>query len=99
MPCLSLLILHRDARLILSRGTTLFHTGLSPVCTHFPITAETGNAYLRISADSVSFSHCSARSFSMLLRGEFGKLLDSASHRPAVLCTPSSLLLFLFDAF
>lgn len=25
MPCLSLLILHRDARLILSRGTTLFH--------------------------------------------------------------------------
>ncbi|HCY59279.1 MAG TPA: hypothetical protein DHU73_00940, partial [Lachnoclostridium sp.] len=62
-------------------------------------TAETGNAYLRISADSVSFSCCPARSFSMLLRGEFGKLLDSASHRPAVLCTPSSLLLFLFDAF
>ena len=37
--------------------------------------------------------------FSMLLRGEFGKFLDTASHLPAVLCAPSSLLLFLFDAF
>lgn len=48
---------------------------------------------------SASFFTAYAHFFSMLLRGEFGKLLDSASHRPAVLCTPSSLLLFLFDAF
>ncbi len=50
-------------------------------------------------ADSVSFFAALARFFSMLLRGEFGKLLDAASHRPAVLCAPYSLLLVLFDAF